>query len=80
MIDLTYLQDVAARGPEPARFAFVQAFPAFARLPNLTDLLDPIAQYPEHERTKKLVSFASQLPVHLSYLELGEHGVPLADS
>jgi hypothetical protein len=34
VIDLAYLQDVAARGPEPARFAFVQAFPAFARWPS----------------------------------------------
>src|SRR4051812_37074169 len=28
VIDLAYLRDVAARGPEPARFAFVQAIPA----------------------------------------------------
>lgn len=73
VIDLTYLRDIAARGPEPARFAFVQALPAFTRLPNLDELLAPIAQYPEHERTEKLISFASQLPVHLSYLELGEY-------
>ena len=73
VVDLAYLQDVAARGPEPARFAFVQALPAFARLPNMADLLAPIAHYPEHERTEKMISFASQLPVHLSYLELGEY-------
>jgi hypothetical protein len=73
VIDLAYLRDVAARGPEPARFAFVHALPAFARLPNLADLLAPIVQYPEHERAEKMISFASQLPVHLSYLELGEY-------
>jgi hypothetical protein len=73
VIDLAYLRDVAARGPEPARFAFVQAIPAFARQPNIADLLAPIARYPEHERTEKLISFASQLPVHLSYLQLGEY-------
>jgi hypothetical protein len=73
VIDLAYLQDVAARGPEPARFAFVQAFPAFAHLPNMAELLAPIARYPEHERAEKMSSFASQLPVHLSYLELGEY-------
>jgi len=73
VIDLAYLQDVAMRGPEPARFAFVQAIPAFTRLPNMADLLAPIAQYPEHERIEKMISFASQLPVHLSYLELGEY-------
>jgi predicted nucleotidyltransferase len=73
VIDLAYLQDVAARGPEPARFAFVQALPVFARLPNIAELLAPITRYPEHERTEKMISFASQLPVHLSYLELGEY-------
>src|SRR5215212_3329702 len=54
VIDLAYLQDVVTRGPEPARFAFVQAIPAFARLPNLADRLGLIAQYPEHERAEKL--------------------------
>jgi hypothetical protein len=73
VLDVGYLREVAARGPEPARFAFVQAAPAFTRLPNLAELLAPIARYPEHERTEKMISFASQLPVHLSYLELGEY-------
>ena len=35
VIDLAFLHDVAVRGPEPARFAFVRAIPAFTRLPNL---------------------------------------------
>jgi hypothetical protein len=73
VLDVGYLRDVAARGPEPARFAFVQATPVFTRLPNLDELLAPIARYPEHERTEKMISFASQLPVHLSYLQLGEY-------
>lgn len=73
VLDLAYLRDVAARGPEPARFAFVGATPIFSRLPRLAEQLAPIARYPEHERTEKLASFASQLPVHLSYLELGEY-------
>jgi hypothetical protein len=72
-IDLAFLNDVAARGPEPARFAFVQAIPAFTRLPNLAELLAASARYPEHQRTEKMISFASQLPVHLSYLQLGEY-------
>jgi predicted nucleotidyltransferase len=73
VIDLAFLYDVAVRGPEPARFAFVRAIPAFARLPNLAELLAPVARYPEHQRTEKMISFASQLPVHLSYLQLGEY-------
>jgi hypothetical protein len=73
VIDLAFLRDVAARGPEPARFAFVQAIPALARLPDLADLLAAIPRYPEHQRTEKMISFASQLPVHLSYLQLGEY-------
>lgn len=73
VLDLAYLHAVAARGPEPARFAFMHAIPALSRLPNIGELLAPIAVYPEHERTEKMISFASQLPVHLSYLELGEY-------
>ena len=73
VLDLTYLQDAAVRGPEPVRFAFLHAIPALTRLLNLDELLAAIARYPEHERTEKMISFASQLPVHLSYLELGEY-------
>ena len=73
VLNLAYLRDVAERGPEPARFAFLHAIPALTRLPNLDELLAPIAPYPEHERTEKMISFASQLPVHLSYLILGEY-------
>ncbi|HEU5012607.1 MAG TPA: nucleotidyltransferase domain-containing protein [Roseiflexaceae bacterium] len=73
VVNLGYLQDAAARGPEPVRFAFVHATPAFARVPDLDQLLAAIPRYPEHERTEKMISFASQLPVHLSYLVLGEY-------
>ncbi|HEU5101118.1 MAG TPA: nucleotidyltransferase domain-containing protein [Roseiflexaceae bacterium] len=73
VVEVSYLKDVAERGPEPARFAFVGATPVVSRLPNLAGLLAPIARYPEHERAEKMISFASQLPVHLSYLELGEY-------
>jgi hypothetical protein len=73
LIDQGFLREVAERGPEPARFAFVRAIPAIARLPELKDLLVQIPEYPERERTEKMISFASQLPMHLSYLELGEY-------
>lgn len=46
---------------------------AFARIPDLPDLLAKIPIYQEQERVEKMESFFSQLPVHISYLELGEH-------
>jgi hypothetical protein len=73
VVDLAYLHDVAARGPEPARYAFTGAFPAVSRLPGLAELLEQIPRYPEAERTEKMISFVSQLPVHFSYLVLGEY-------
>jgi hypothetical protein len=73
IIDLAMLHEVAERGPEPARYAFTGAFAAYSRAPNLDALLQRIPVYPEHERTEKLISFASQLPVHLSYLQLAEY-------
>jgi hypothetical protein len=73
LVDLAMLSDVAERGPEPARYAFTGAFAPFSRLPNLEALLQRIPVYPEHERTEKLTSFASQLPVHLAYLRLAEY-------
>ncbi|HEU5086519.1 MAG TPA: nucleotidyltransferase domain-containing protein [Roseiflexaceae bacterium] len=73
VVDGRFLHDVAERGPEPARFAFAGTYLAFSRIAGLQDTLERIPRYPEHERHEKLVSFVSQLPVHASYLELGEY-------
>jgi hypothetical protein len=71
--DIGFLAEAAERAPEPTRFAFRGAFAAFSRGPGLEEVLRRIPLYPEHERAEKLASFASQLPVHLSYLVLGEY-------
>jgi hypothetical protein len=68
-----FLADLAARGPEPARFAFSGTQVVFSRMPGLAGDLARIPVYPEAERSEKLASFASQIPVHVSYLELGEY-------
>jgi hypothetical protein len=73
IVDLGMLADLAERGPEPARYAFTGAFAPYSRVPKLDALLQQIPVYPEHERAEKLISFASQLPVHLAYLKLGEY-------
>lgn len=73
IVDVAFLYDAAERGPEPARYAFVNARPVFSRVAELDALLSRIPVYPEEERERKMASFASQLPVHLAYLELGEY-------
>ncbi len=69
----TYLRAAAERGPKPTRFAFVRTIVPFSRDPGIERLLGEIPVYPEHEREGKLASFASQLPVHLAYLRLGDY-------
>ncbi len=71
--DKVYLRVAAERGPEPTRFAFVRAVVPFSRDPEIEPLIAAIPTYPEHEREGKLASFVSQLPVHLSYLYLGDY-------
>lgn len=73
IVTVTYLSWVMETGNEPARFSLVKADPPFSRLPGLEALLARGARYPEHERLEKLRSFRSQLPAHVSYLELGEY-------
>ncbi|AFZ67678.1 nucleotidyltransferase domain-containing protein [Deinococcus peraridilitoris] len=57
ILDLAFLQDVARRGSEPARAAFVGAYPAFSRLPDLERLLQRITAYPDDERPEKMRAF-----------------------
>lgn len=71
-INLDYLYEVDRRGPEPARFAFKDALVLFSRIPKLIDLVPRLVIYQEHERLEKMTSFASQLPVHFSFMELAD--------
>jgi hypothetical protein len=61
VIDLAFLRDVAAQGSEPARAAFVGAILAYARLPELGDLLAEIVTYPEAAHSAKIQSFFAQV-------------------
>jgi predicted nucleotidyltransferase len=73
VVDLGYLRAAAERGPEPTRFAFERALVRFSREAGIEQLVAAIPVYPEQERAEKLAAFASQLPVHLSYLELADY-------
>ena len=73
IIDFQYLLDAVERGDERTRFQFVKAQVLFSRIANLEHVLADIAAYPEHERIEKMKGFYSQLPLHLSFMELAEY-------
>lgn len=72
VVDLAFLRAAAERGPEPSRFAFADARLLFARDEEIARLLPRVPVFQESERLEKMRSFVSQLPVHLSYLQLGD--------
>ena len=61
IIDMQFLLDAADHGSEPARAAFVGAFTAYSRIPELQNVLARIPVYPEHEQRKKIEGFYSQV-------------------
>jgi hypothetical protein len=61
VIGLDFIDEVAARGSEPARWAFEDAFVAFSRGEGLEERIAAAAAYPEHERDEKLRDFASHV-------------------
>ena len=73
VITMSYLRDLADHGTEPFRYSFVETIIEFTREPAIIDLVQACAVYPEHELTDKLMSFASQIPVHFSFLEFGHY-------
>ncbi len=70
---LRHLRAASERGPEPTRYGFVDALTVFSRSEDVNALLPVIPVFPEHERAEKLTSFAAQLPIHLSFLGLGDY-------
>jgi hypothetical protein len=63
IIDLAFLTEVAERGSEPARAAFVGTFPAYSRIPGLPALLARIPVYPEHEQEARIRAFWGQVGI-----------------
>jgi len=57
IISESFLKDVADRGNEPSRAAFLGAFLTFSRLPRLQPLLDRIPVYPELDRDRRIKTF-----------------------
>lgn len=60
-INMQFLRDVHSRGSEVARSAFIGAFTAICREPEVETLIKAILEYPEAEREAKIKSFCSQI-------------------
>ena len=56
-----FLAEVAARGSEPARFAFQDAAVLFARDPAVAPLVERIPRYPAEDQAARLARFHAQL-------------------
>ncbi len=75
IINLAYLEDVAAKGNEPSRAAFEGAFAAFSRLPELDALLRRIPVYPEIGHADRVRAFYSMAFIqHWLMNEAERHG------
>lgn len=60
-----FLAEVAARGSEPARWAFKDAIVVFTHDPELPALVEAAARYPTEERDAKLRTFLALLQIHV---------------
>jgi hypothetical protein len=68
IINLAFLEQVAERGSEPARSAFIGVTLAWSRLPALPALFQRITAYPEQEHIEKIRSFYAQLQAWQWYM------------
>jgi hypothetical protein len=72
VITLAFLDEVAAHGSEPARWAFADAFVAFSRVEGLEARIAVTAAYPEEERDEKLRDFVSHVMLMEWYMREAE--------
>jgi predicted nucleotidyltransferase len=67
-VDRAFLREVAARGSEPARWAFRDAFVTFTRDEAVPELLARAAEYPEEGREARLRTFVAYLLMHVWFM------------
>jgi predicted nucleotidyltransferase len=68
----SFMEEIADRGSEPARAAFVGARILSSRVPELENLLERVTTYPEAERVAKIRSFYAHFLIHYWYLSEAE--------
>lgn len=68
ILDLQFLEDVANRGSEVARSAFVGVQVAYSRLKGLDEILGRITIYPEEDRLEKIRSFFAHMRAYQWYV------------
>ena len=59
-IDLAFIETVAKRGSEPARFAFKDATILFSRIDTLQPVLDAACRYPKAGKDARIIRFLAQ--------------------
>lgn len=67
VFDVDFIREAAERGSEPARHAFIGAFPAYSRIAGLEELICKIPIYQEADQQEKINSFYSQLMLNRGY-------------
>jgi hypothetical protein len=68
VMSLPFIEEIAERGSEPARAAFVGARILSSRIPELESLLARVTTYPEAERDEKIRSFYAHFLIYYWYL------------
>jgi predicted nucleotidyltransferase len=72
IISLKFLHDVADRGSEPARWAFVGAQIVYSRILEVEELVRRIVVFPKEQRRDKIESFFSQVRVLRWFIDEAE--------
>jgi predicted nucleotidyltransferase len=72
VMSLSFIEEIADRGSEPARAAFVGARILASRVPELAELLERVTTYPEAERISRIRSFYAHFLIHYWYLSEAE--------
>ena len=68
VVDVAFLEEVAAEGSEPARAAFVDVDVRYTDDPAIPDLVSEIATYPTDEKTERIETFYSQMQAYRWYV------------
>ncbi|MFV0344449.1 MAG: nucleotidyltransferase domain-containing protein [Anaerocolumna sp.] len=62
-----FIKVAAIKGSEPARNAYLGAYPLFTKDPEITEIVAAIPVFQEKEMEEKLLSFYSSLSLHYEY-------------
>jgi len=73
VISEDFIREIESKGSEPTRSVFKDTLVVYSEIEDLEDVISNLCQYPVSIQSERMMSFKSQIVIHMANLEFAEY-------